>query len=314
VWGLTLGERLIGCFAPPLAFIAVVAIATVIVGRERIVFYQTGFAGVIITAVIAAIAGVRVARLVDFATLGIGTFLVFGRLGCFSVACCHGTLGRGVVYGPGHVRVGFWARWEGRALWPVQLVESAASLALVVSGVIAGWSSPGTGAVIYIVGYGALRFALELVRGDAPRPYARGISEGQWLALVSLIACAVWRPSAITIGLAGAMSVATALLASRTKRRELFLPPHLRELDRLSAQVLGDPTRGRRESSLGVALSCHELPDGRRDWVLSSSHPEWSTSAVRRLAFALWREHEVIEGRTPGVVHVVVAADAHRAA
>jgi hypothetical protein len=67
-WDLSLGERLLGRFFPPIAFLVTVTIARVMVGRERIVFYQTAFAGVLATAVVAALAGVHVARLVDLAT------------------------------------------------------------------------------------------------------------------------------------------------------------------------------------------------------------------------------------------------------
>jgi hypothetical protein len=116
-------------------------------------------------------------------TPGIGVFLVFGRIGCFSVACCHGTLGRGVTYGPPHVDAGFWRRWSGRPLWPVQLIESGGS-AILVAIAIACSSTPGTAAAIFILGYAPVRFAIELVRG-ALRPYALGLSEARGL---------LWRP------------------------------------------------------------------------------------------------------------------------
>lgn len=53
-WDLTLGERIIGLFVPPIAFFVTVTIASAIVGRERIVFYQTAFTGVLASAVVAA--------------------------------------------------------------------------------------------------------------------------------------------------------------------------------------------------------------------------------------------------------------------
>lgn len=308
-WELTMAERLIGLLAPPLAFLAAVLAARAVVGQERIVFYQAASGAVIATASIAAIAGAHVARLVDLATVGIGIFLVFGRMGCFAVACCHGLPGppgRGVVYGAAHVRLGFWARWEGRSLWPVQLVESAASGILVLAALVGGAASPGTAAVIYIVGYGVLRFFLELARGDSARPHLRGTSEAQWFAVLSVAACAVWRPSPLTAGAAVVLAAAMAVLVARVRHRELFLPPHLRELDDCCTRILGDPARGRQETSLGVALSCHDLPDGRRDWVLSSRHAVWSLASARRMATLLWREAEVLEGRTPGIIHVVI--------
>ncbi|MFO0982420.1 MAG: PIN domain-containing protein [Planctomycetota bacterium] len=36
--------------------------------------------------------------------------------------------------------------------------------------------------------------------------------------------------------------------------------------------LLAAGTSERRETSLGVAVSCHLLPDGRTDWILSSTH------------------------------------------
>jgi len=200
-WELSLGERLIAFFAAALAFLAVVTISKRLVGHERIVFYQTTMAGIACVVVLGLVTGARLARLLDLVVLGIGTFLVFGRLGCHAVACCHGTLGRGVVYGPAHVAIGFWSRWSGRALWPVQLVEAAASSALVLAG-LAGSAEPGRAALIYALGYAAVRFALELIRGDGARPYAGGLSEAQWMAVATTMVCAAWRPGPITIGVA----------------------------------------------------------------------------------------------------------------
>lgn len=144
------------------------------------------------------------------------------------------------------------------------------------------------------------------MRGDMPRRYLCGISEAQWFALISVTAFVIWRPSPLSIAVLGALAVATAVLAARIRQRELFQPPHLREPDARCKDVLDDAIHARRETSLGVALSCHALPDGRLDWVLSSSHPAWSLAAARRIAVALWRDHEILVGHTPGVVHVIV--------
>ena len=305
-WGFTLGERLIGELAPPLAFLAAMAIARAVTGRERIAFYQTAFAGVVGTALVADIAGVRVAPIIDLATLGIGTFLVFGRIGCFAAACCHGTLGHGVVYGANHVAIGFWARWEGRALWPVQLIESAASAALVIIAALSGTRAPGIAAVIYITGYGVARFGLELLRGDATRPYLRGASEAQWLALISVAACAIWHPHVLTLAAVTLLTAAMVWLLTHARYRELLQPPHLRELDDVCRRVLADPKHARRETSLGVAMSCYAMPDHRIDWVFSSTHPAWSIATARRIAVALWQVHEIVEGRAPGIIHIIV--------
>lgn len=303
-WQLPLIDRLVAAFAPPLAFLVVLMVVRTIVGRERIVFYQAAISGIALVAAGATLTGGHVARLIDIATIGIGAFLVFGRLGCFSVACCHGRPARfGVVYGPAHVRVGLSELFAGRPLWPSQLVESAASLALVVIALRFGWDAPGVPAVIYIVGYALLRFALELVRGDGERPYQLGASEAQWTATATAIAVAMWRPGPATLGVAFALVAALVTIVACRRRRELVLSPHVHELGRLRV------TAGERgellETLLGVTISCYPLPDDRLDWVLSASHPSWSVETARRLAADLWPGAEVVLGRTPGVIHVI---------
>jgi hypothetical protein len=306
-WKMPLADRLIAAFAPPVAFLCVVRLVRVISSVERIVFYQIAVTGVVAAGLVDRVAGFRPARVVDVVTLGIGTFLVFGRLGCFAVACCHGRPARfGVVYGPAHVSVGFWARWSGRRLWPTQLVESGVSFALVVGGLVAGWDHPGRPALIYIVGYALNRFVLELVRGDWARPQRYGLSEAQWTAPATVIACAIWQPGWATGSAATALLIGVAVLVVRRHRRELFAPPHLRELDQTCSTAAH--TRERAETSLGVAVSRHGLPDGRIDWVLSSKRPGWSTEAARRLAELMWSQYELVEGRIPGVTHIVVGS------
>ncbi len=297
-WNLTLGERLVGFLAPPIAFIAVVTIATAIAGAERIVFYQTACAAVAAVAVVGWFSGARVERLVDLTTIGVGVFLVFGRVGCHAVACCHGRLGRGVTYGSAHVAVGFWPRWSGRALWPVQLVEASASATLVVIA-LAYSGTPGVASVAYVMGYAQVRFVLELFRGDGLRPYALGLSEAQWFALVTVAACAAISCDAIAI--ATALFAAAAALAVTRRRRALLQPPHLYELDRM---LLACADGHRHESSLGVGVSRHDLPDHRIDWVLSTD-PPLSEASARRLANQLWPTWELVVGRAAGVVHVL---------
>lgn len=304
-WELPLVDRLIAAFAPGIAFLLVVRIARACAGAEVIVFYQVAVAGVVAAGLLAAAFGEQPARVADVATIGIGTFLVLGRFGCFAVACCHGRPAQfGIVYGDAHVAVGFWPRWRGRRLWPTQLIESAVSLALVVAGLAAGWSSPGLPALIYIVGYAPVRFALELARGDWARPQRWGLSEAQWTAPVTVIACAIWWPHPVTVLVAAALVIAATTLVARRRRRELFEPAHLRELDRSCAAAAHSQARA--ETSLGVAVSRFQMPDGRIDWVLSSSHPRWSAQTARRLAALMWPAFELVEARTPGVVHVVI--------
>jgi hypothetical protein len=305
LWGLSLAERLIVMFVPPLAFLAVVQAARRIVREERIVFYQVAIAAVAGVAIAGWIGSHQTARLVDIAVVGIGVFLVFGRFGCFSVACCHGRPARfGVVYGPAHGAAGLWSRYVGRPLWPVQLVECIATAVLVTVALIAGWRAPGGPAEIVTLGYALVRFALEEVRGDGTRPYFLGLSEARWCAPATAVACAIWRHDVWSIAIAVVLVAAAAAVIARRRGRALFDPGHLREVDRASATALLNG--GREYTTPGVAVSCHALPDGRFDCVLSSEHPAWSVAVATRLASMLWSAPEIVPGRLAGLVHVIL--------
>jgi hypothetical protein len=100
--------------------------------------------------------------------------------------------------------------------------------------------------------------------------------------------------------------IAAGIAVATRRKRELFLPPHLRELERTMQQAY-DGTR--HETSLNVAVSRHALPDGRVDWVLSSTNPQWSEQTCRALARLMWPEWQLVVGKTPGVMHVVIARE-----
>ncbi|HEX8113832.1 MAG TPA: hypothetical protein VF516_39140, partial [Kofleriaceae bacterium] len=101
------------------------------------------------------------------------------------------------------------------------------------------------------------------------------------------------------------LAAAAAVLIALHDRRAVRQLSHLHELDRVCRAALADGAR--HDTSLGVAVSVHPLPDGRRDWVLSSADPRWSPAAARRIADALWADHELHEGHLAGVVHVITA-------
>lgn len=305
-WDFTIQMRAVALIAPPLAFTIVVIVATALKGREWIVFYQTTIAAVVSVALLGVAIGAPVWRLLDCSVLGIGVFLVFGRLGCFHVACCHGRPAkRGVAYRAEHADAGFWRRWVGRPLVPVQLIESVGSGMLVMLGLFLS-DVPGRAALVYGTGYAVMRFLLELWRGDPVRPFVKGLSEAQWFAMLTLAASALARPSWWTLSVFVAIAALATVLVARRTRRELLLPQHLRAIDVVCDAILADPAHAERDTALGVSISYHQLPDGRRDWIMSSTHPSWSVDTARELAALLWRDHELVEGRTPGLVHVLV--------
>lgn len=313
IWQLTLGERLVAVLAPPLAFIAVTTIATALKGREWIVFYQTAAGAIATTMIAGLVIGANLPRLADVVVIGIGTFLVFGRIGCFHVACCHGRPARsGVRYDERHVGLGLWSACADRPLWPVQLFE-AGGTAVLVGGALVAAAETGRAACVFAVGYATIRFFLELLRGDPVRPIFLGISEAQWWCVATAAACAVARATWWTIAAAMLLAVAALALTATRRRRELAEPHHVRELDNVCAAVLTDPAHARCQTALGVAASCHALPDGRLDWVWSSSHPAWSIAVATRLSDFLWPDAELVSGRTPEIIHVVVRSSDRRA-
>jgi hypothetical protein len=150
-----------------------------------------------------------------------------------------------------------------------------------------------------------MRFALELARGDPVRPFALGLSEAQWWCLVTALACALaWR-TWWTFAAFGLVAAGAAWLVARRRARELVQPPHLHELDGIAHAVLRDPQHARRDSSLGVGISCRYLPDGRIDWILSSSHRAWTPASIAAITDALWPAAERVAGHSPGVMHVL---------
>jgi hypothetical protein len=154
-----------------------------ITGREDLVYYQHEITILISCIIILYILNLPVLKYLDITLMGIGIFLAFGRIGCFSVGCCHGKPGKiGVKYTAAHVAEGFNPALSGIHIFPIQLVESFCVLLTVIiaSYTILKGFLPGTALLIYTVIYGAVRFVLEYFRGDAERPYLLGFSEAQW--------------------------------------------------------------------------------------------------------------------------------------
>jgi prolipoprotein diacylglyceryltransferase len=175
-------------------FFLLAILAKIITGREVIVYYHHEIGILIMCAIVFSLFHVPVLVYLDMTILGIATFMVFGRMGCLNVGCCHGKPARrGVVYRHEHVEAGFTHYYEGVPLFPVPLVESAFVFIVLVFGVVLVlWhSSPGTVLIFYTVAYGAFRFIIEFYRGDADRPYWKGVSEAQWTSLLLVTVTAV---------------------------------------------------------------------------------------------------------------------------
>jgi prolipoprotein diacylglyceryltransferase len=311
VLGFSMVERLVALCVPPIAFLATIMVARRRAGYERIVFYEALCACLATSALAAWLAGGDVARTLDVATVGIGVFLVLGRVGCFRVACCHGRPARrGVRYGRPHVVIGFPAIWEGRPVVPVQLIEAGASLVLAGAAAILSLGRAGDATALYIAGYAVVRFHLELVRGDRDRRYAWGLSEAQRMAVVTCAAASALHPGVSTWVPMGVLLIASgALVATRHRAsRVLLRSGHVHELQSVQ-QKLGVATSGK--TSEGLAVTRYVLPDGRTDFVWSRDRG-LSVTDARRLAMMLDTRAEVVPGQVPGLVHVVIPAPPDR--
>ncbi len=157
-----------------------------IAGRKDLVYYQHEITILVCCTILLYSLNLPVLKYLDITLMGIGVFLFMGRIGCFSVGCCHGRLGSaGVKYTEAHVAEGFHQQFVGIPVFPIQLVESAFVFATVLIGsyTILNGFLPGTALLIYTVIYGAVRFVLEYYRGDAERSYWLGFSEAQWTTL-----------------------------------------------------------------------------------------------------------------------------------
>lgn len=187
VLGLPVWPILLMSLTAVATFFLLAILAKVITGREVIVYYHHEIGILIMCAWVFFLFHVPVLVYLDMTILGIATFMVFGRLGCLNVGCCHGKPARrGVVYRHEHVEAGFTHYYEGVPLFPVPLVESAFVCTVLIFGVVLvlRHAPPGTVLIFYTVAYGAFRFIIEFYRGDPERPYWKGVSEAQWTSLL----------------------------------------------------------------------------------------------------------------------------------
>lgn len=168
-------------------FFLLAFIAKWVAKKEMIVYYHHEISILIVCSIALRLMNYPVLPYIDITLLGIGTFLTFGRIGCFNVGCCHGRPGSfGYHYGVHHVEEGFTWYYRNVRLLPVQLIESVFVFCIVITGSIILFQNvlPGTVLILYTVVYGSFRFIIEFFRGDTERPYYKGLSEAQWTTLL----------------------------------------------------------------------------------------------------------------------------------
>jgi hypothetical protein len=278
----------------------------------------------------------------DLTILGIGLFLVFGRIGCLMVGCCHGRPHRwGVCYRQEHADAGFPQYYVGVRLFPIQALESLFVFSVIA---LASWlvltdHPPGEALAWYVVTYGVARFFFEFARGDTGRPELFGFSEAQWTSLLVVTAGVIaefyglmplhpWHAWA-TVGLVLTMILVALIRRSRKPAiYQLLHPAHVREIAKavetasrqaLDTNVLSrwhvDPAEvGIGDTTLGVQISAGHVKsagDKIEHYTLSVKGEvmtEEYASTLARIILQLKRvsaRHELIRGNH-GVFHVVV--------
>jgi len=287
-----------------LTFLGLVLVTKFISGKEQIIYYHHEIAVILISSLLLLVLSTPVLAYLDVTVLGIGTFLAFGRVGCFMVGCCHGRPYRwGVSYRQEHARAGFTPYYVGVRLFPIQLVESIWVLGTVIVGsclVISG-QQPGSVLAWYVVTYDLGRFWFEFMRGDPARPYLFGFSQPQWISVVLLWCVGVaelegilplhWWHVAVALGLTIAMiAIARGRRFQRLPKFHLLHPRHVREI----AEMIG-PINQHVESSR-FRWTIFEIPTSTRCQIrggctslgirLSASTTRLGGEAIEHFAFS----------------------------
>lgn len=317
-------------------FFALAMAMKILTGEEKLIYYHHEVAILATVTLMLVLLQQPILAYLDATLLGVGTFLVCGRVGCFMVGCCHGRPHRwGVRYRPEHAEAGFTAPFVGVRLFPIQLVESGWVLATVAvgTGMILSGAPAGAALAWYVVVYDVGRFAFEFVRGDG-RPYRGGFSEAQWTSLLLILVLVgleiggaiplhPWHLAAAA-GMVGTMAVVAARRRVRgDARHRLLSARHIREVaeavDLLSAR--GDrprhpgatPVVDVASTSAGLRISAGHVDSavaGVRHYTVSAERAlsEGDARAVAHLLLRLrHQDHcgEVLAGRG-GVFHLVV--------
>jgi len=325
VWALGLSFAVMAAIAVSamLTFLALAMVTKIIVGEERLIYYHHEIAVMASAALIVRLLGQPVLPYLDVTILGIGTFLVCGRIGCLMVGCCHGRPhGWGVCYSDAHAAAGFTPQLVGVRLFPIQAVESLWVLAAVSAGVAMTATGSPAGWVLawYIVAYDIGRFLFEFARGDASRVYLGGFSEAQWTSLV-LMLLVVWLEHAghlphsawhlaATAGVALVMlSVAVARYVRGPAEYRLATPRHVLEL----AQALDPPAASPAPGSVpdfGAGSRSFWMAGTSQGIQISSGHV--TTGAATVYHYTLSRSVRTLDRRGAAIIARLIAQLRHQ--
>ena len=278
--GLSLGLALVVAAIAGLSFFGWGLLRRAITKRETLVVMEHVWIAYGLIAVFAWAIGVPIAPVVDVFSVGVATFVAFGRFGCATVGCCHGYPSRfGIRYGPDHHLP---ARLTGARLFPVQLLEAGALLLISVIGFLCTAGPPGTATVWFLASYAVARYGLQRLRFDRPTlagraQVARAMCVLQLGAAVVLdllsrtpatTALGVRVPEGPVVAAVTAISVASAVVVLMHTRHDQSVLTHPDHLDEVWADLTAPvPTRS------GTRRADHVARHDRRDEPLRRGAP-----------------------------------------
>ncbi len=324
-------------------FLGLALLTAVLTGEERLVYYHSEIAVLVVVGIGLRIARQPVLPYLDLMVLGTGLFLACGRLGCLMAGCCHGQPHSwGICYREEHAKDGFPRHLLGVRLFPLQAVEAlwVLSAVLVEVGIMLSGRPAGTALSWYACAYAVGRFGLEFLRGDADRPYFAGLSEAQWTSLLLAIGMVMagklgWVPQyPWQVGAAALLGIATlgVIVSYRVRGAKpgLLHPRHIQEVAMLVHQTSraggNEPAESTRSgqlfyqtaigsTSLGIHISTGWI-NRRGGWVehyaFSEASGGMTESTARSLAQLIvhLRGHPVgriqVANRESGVFHLLL--------
>lgn len=248
----------IAAFASCVAF-AFAAITKVLVAKETFSFLHYQIVVFVTTAALLAAFDAPLLPALDLLALCLAVTQSIGRIGCAVAGCCHGRPSRiGVRCREGRVA----AHWARARVIPVQLIESAALVAIAVFTARA-LETPGTALAMYATSYAGVRFTTELLRGDVRR-HVLGLSEAQWICAVTGVVFA-----------RGAFALAFVIAAVAVAMT------HRLDVDAIARALY----TARRSNAIAVAAGLrisHAITEGIEHYTLSGSSDIGSLAALVR--------------------------------
>jgi hypothetical protein len=307
-------------------------------GFERYTFYHYMAMVLFCTPFLLRAFGQPVFPYLDILSLALILNLAVGRIGCFIVGCCHGKPCKwGVLYGKKHIHSTFTPFYLGVRLFPLQLLELALVLLIVIAGSWMFVSSPAGYAFSWVViSYGLARYILEYYRGDAGRPFLKGFSEAQWTSLILMAAVVVlefvdfvpfqlWHLIVTAATIASMIAVAIVRQYREAPLHRIMNPNHIRELSELITNLSNDLNHQSRAvarhqkvqvgcTSLGIQVSVgvlnnassfiHHYSFSFKEKLMNSK----TAGALAGLILNVWYpqcENELIDSKK-GVYHLVI--------